>query len=203
MRNIAPFATLIVLFWMLFSTWPVTLASDRVPLPVVGSQTPAGTAAVVVRTYDAATAAALEQYIETNHLDVALFVTSGSAKGLSPTTTVTIGITEEPRTSRMPHPVRAWEEPRDTSASIRELTGSNPVYFLPRKGNPDTIDFALKPRNTVIIWPNNVNSESVGPGVLLVETEGKTPNQAIAALNEELNELAAKGLTLVGLNAAT
>jgi UDP-N-acetylglucosamine:LPS N-acetylglucosamine transferase len=197
------FATLIMLFWMLFSTWPVTLASDRVPLPVVGSQTPAGTAAVVIRTYDPETAAALEHYIEANHLDVAIFVTSAAAKGLSPTSTVTIGITEEPRTSRVPHPMRAWEEPRDTSSTIRELTGSDPVYFLPRKGNPDTIDFALKPRSTVIIWPNNVDSESVGPGVLLVETDGRTPDQAIAALTEELNEVRAAGLTLVGLGAAT
>jgi hypothetical protein len=116
---------------------------------------------------------------------------------------VTIGITEEPRTSRLPHPMRAWEEPRDTSAAIHALTGADPVYFLPRKGNPDTIDFALKPRNTVIIWPNNVDSESIGPGVLLVETEGRTPDQAIAALDEELNEVAAKGLKLVSLNAAT
>lgn len=202
-RPVTFMVTLTFLFWMLFSTWPVTLASDRVSLPVVGSQTPAGTASVIVRTYSAATAAALETYIEENHLNVALFVTSQSAKGLSPTTTVTLGITEEPRTSRMPHPLRAWEEPRDTSESIHDLTGADPAYFLPRKGNPDTIDFALKPRNTTIIWPNNVDSDTVGAGVLLVETEGLTPNQAVSALTEELKEVQAAGLTCVSLDAAT
>lgn len=202
-RPVTFFVTLAVLFWMLFSTWPVTLASDRVSLPVVGSQTPSGTASVVVRAYNPRIAAALESYIESNRLDVALFVTSAAAKGLSPTRTLTLGITEEPRNSRVPHPLRAWEEPRDTSESIHALTGADPVYFLPRKGNPDTIDFALKPRDTVIIWPNNVDSESVGPGVLLVETDGLSPDQAVTALTEELKEVKAAGLTCVSLDSAT
>jgi len=194
--------TLAFLFWMLFSTWPVTLASDRVALPV-GSTTPAGSAAVVVRTYDAPTAAALERYIEANHLPVALFVTSSSAKGLTPTASITLGITEEPKSSRLPHPLRAWEEPRDTSEAITALTGADPIYFLPRKGNPDTIDFALKPSDTVIVWPSNVDSASVLQGILLVETDDLSPDQAVAALAAEVAGVRAAGHVCVPLDAAS
>ena len=201
-RPVAFTLALSFLFWMLFSTWPVALALDHVPVPV-GSDTPSGSAAVVVRAYDPATARALEAYIAANDLPVALFVTNDSAKGLAPTTSITLGITEEPKNSRIPHPLRAWEEPRDTQSTINDLTGADPVYFLPRKGNPDTIDFALKPRSTVIVWPSNVDSNSVSQGVLLVETDELTPAQAVSALAAELSGVKAAGLTVVTLDAVT
>ena len=192
-----------LVLWLMFSSWPVTLAADKLPVPVVGSEVPTGSAVVSVRADDPAVAGALQAYIADTGLPIALFVTQSAAPGLTVDNGVTIGITEAPRTSHVPHIFAVWDAPRDAASTVEERTGVRPEYFLPLKGDADTVDLALRPRHAVVVVATVGAVGTAEPGVLVVETDGLTTTQAIEALQQEIDAVQNAGLAFVSLNSAS
>lgn len=189
-----------LILWLIFSSWPVAIASEKLPLPVVGADFRPGTAALAVRVSDPEIAGALQAEIAARDLPVTLFVSRSGAAGLRPIGSVAVGVTEE-RDTRLPRPWAVWDGPRDAAETIHDRLGRDPAFFLPLSGDPDAFDLALKPRHARVVVPEQNDGSAPTPGVVVVETEGLSGAEAVAAMERGVAAIGEAGLRCIALDA--
>ncbi|HEY7033156.1 MAG TPA: glycosyltransferase [Thermomicrobiales bacterium] len=200
-RPLMAAAILALVAWVSFSPWVMALAVERTPLPVVEDDGPPGTVSVVVRTDDPAIAAALEQAIDRSHLPVALFVDARATAGLTADPRVTFGVAEDrlPRTHA--NPVNRWRRIHATARALEQTTGIAPRYVLPSGDRSDLVDLAVAPRHTRVLVGVQGTDRPLRAGLVVIDTSGLTPADAVAEVEQRLADIAAAGLRAIPLEA--
>jgi processive 1,2-diacylglycerol beta-glucosyltransferase len=200
-RPLLAAAVLALLAWVSFSPWVMGLAVERTPLPVVEDDAPPGTVAVVVRTNDPETAAALEHAIDQRQLPVTLFVDARAAAGTFSDSRVTFGIAEDRHVGRLNDPVGRWRRIHASASALERATGVAPRYVLPADDRIKLIDVAVAPRHTRVLaaTPNPINPS--GNGLVVIDATGMAGAEAVAAVEQRLTQIGAEGLRAIPLAA--
>jgi UDP-N-acetylglucosamine:LPS N-acetylglucosamine transferase len=193
-------SVLAVAFWLSVSPFGVALAAKGLHVRIPGYDTDTNRIAVGVRATDPATARSLERLIDQERLPVALFVDAQGAEGLYPSSHVTFGIAQPPRTGKLPTPWVARREVRHAAFALRRQTGVMPDYFLPSSDNLNVADLAIAPRDAKLVLPEHLNGEGPGPGVLIIDATGLESRGAQLLLQQELQAIHEKGLQWVSLD---
>lgn len=171
--------TLLIVFWLVFSSTSTLLAARVLGHPVVGASVTSGEVMLAAQVNDPAVAGALEQWIAERQAPVALFVDATAATGLTPEGgSVVIGIVTPPHDRDS---VAVWRLRRlvwSIADEIERTTGSAPGYLLLNGARINLGALAMTPPSTTLVVREDASTVRAEGGVLVIDLRGLTVSEA-------------------------
>jgi processive 1,2-diacylglycerol beta-glucosyltransferase len=190
---------MVLLIWLTVTPWTGEIGAMMLPKAVTSSDVPVGSVSVVVRTWDPQTAHAIEDTIVAQGLPVALFVDENSLSGVYPADGVTIGFAQHESTSLLEHPIREWQDSESEARLLRRVSGSRQIYVLPPFGGRTLFASFLAPRHALQLGARHQRRALNRSGIVAIDLQGLTPEQAVERLDGLLAELKQDGIQCVRL----
>lgn len=200
-RRVAVLASMLaLLFWFTVTPWTGIMGSLLLPTEISASNLPEGSVAIVVRTNDPDVARLLESTIASEQLSVALFVGGRGTTGLQQESGVTVGFTVEDSRAILRHPRREWQHERRANAVAQQLGENANLYLLAPAGGRSLLSTLLTPYGAEHIYEIRAGKQPQSDGILIIDTRGMTPQEAVDELHQELEHIQEKGFTCVPLS---
>ena len=195
---LASIATVLLCFWLAFSSLGVTLAAKSFRLHIPGYNHLPGRVSLGLRVTDPDTAVDLEDLIEREDQPVTIFTNAQGAEGLHTSANLAVGVAEK---HGFETPSSLWRdsaEARTTATAVKRATREYPQYFLPApKANLATLIGA--PPHTQLVIAEEADKTGPRPALLIVESPGLATETAQLQLEQKLRKVKYEGLECVPL----
>ena len=193
-------AVLAGLFWLTGTPWPGPVGGVLTPRGISANDFPAGSVALVMRADDPAVAQAVEATIAGEGLPIALFVEGRGSIGIEPRPGVTVGFTLGESSTILLHPRRAWQHERRASAMVQQMSGDGNVYILMPHRSGSLLSSLMMPDGAVHLYGVLAGNQNGTRGIVIINTHGMTPLEAVDLLHQELHQIEEEGLQCVPLS---
>lgn len=194
-------SALAIIAMLSFSQGGIALASRGFDIDMPGSTPPAGKAGVAIEVSSPAVAAAIEHEIVDDGLPVTIFADSGAISGLFPASDVSFGVVNEPSRLSWVDPIKVRSSTLSAASAIEEQTGVHPAYFLPLPHEMNLATMLALHHDARMVVPHRWDDDhdEIKAGLVVIHTDGMTPDQAVQHLSQALETIQQEGLQCVPL----